>query len=357
MDVQLKMPDLGTTSEEIAVVRWLVEPGSRVERGTPVVEVETDKSTMEVEAVATGVLKEISVDAGSVAMVGEVLATIATAEGAESPDEAGTAAPQTAGKNRSGMFARNRARREAGASASGPKAPEPTATDRAASEPAAAVPLGRSALVTAQRMQQSKQTAPHFYLRATINAEAISALREGASGTVLWDAFFVAAASAALGRFHRMAMKYEEKQLVPQAPDAVGVAVSVGDELFVPVIEEASRKSLQAISDEIRTAVSRIEAGDADARRLEPAAVTITNLGSTRVESFDAVINPPQASILAVGRISPVPWVENGHVVVQRRATLTLSVDHRVAHGKYAADFLSAIAEELESMHTDGSRR
>ena len=103
------------------------------------------------------------------------------------------------------------------------------------------------------------------------------------------------------------------------------------------------------ISDEIRTAVDRLRAGDPKAKALRPANITITNLGASNVDTFTAIINPPESAILAIGRIGPAAVVVDGQIVARNRAVLTLSVDHRVVSGKYAAEFLGAIIDELQT--------
>ena len=130
----------------------------------------------------------------------------------------------------------------------------------------------------------------------------------------------------------------------------MGVAVDHDGELYVIPIAAALTKSLAGISAEIRQGAERVRSGDPDARRLRPAQITITNLGVCNVESFLPIINPPEVAILGVGKAKPTPVVqEDGRVGVEQRCTLTLSVDHRVASGKYAGDFLSDIIRELET--------
>ena len=107
---------------------------------------------------------------------------------------------------------------------------------------------------------------------------------------------------------------------------------------------------MEQISAELAEQVARLRAGNPKARHLQPAAVTVSNLGACRVDSFLAVINPPEAAILAIGRIAPQPVVVDGEIVARRQVTLTLSADHRVVNGKYAAQFLEAVAANLESL-------
>lgn len=324
MEIELKMPDLATTDSSMKVVRWLIEVGQPVRRGQPLLEVETDKALMEVEAIANGRLSAVHVQPGDTVDAAQLIATIA-AEGAPATPE-----------KREGLFARNRG---------GDGAPREVETRKAG------LPLGATQLAVARRLQESKRTVPHFYLQTSANAERIVARRQTAGGAaaLVWDAWFVLAAARALGRYERMGWRFDNDRLQPCDSDAIGVAVDHGGELFVVPLAEPARKSPEALSEEIRATVGRLRAGDPEARRLKPARLTVTNLGSTGIESFTAIVNPPESAILAVGRIASVPVVAEGQVIPQQRVSLVLSVDHRTVNGKYAADFLQAIVQEIES--------
>lgn len=350
MNIEMKMPDLGTTSDEIKVVEWLIDIGQQVKRGQPLLVVETDKSTMEVESFAAGELKEICVHVDELVAAGDVIAIIEAADSAKTASEKKQAAkpdtesdaiaksavspaayPKAAG---GGMFARNRKgspQADAGRQSTGVSA---TAAQR----------------VMANRMQKSKQTVPHFYLQTSVNAEPMIARREAATGgKIAWDAFFVYAIGKALLKFDRMGFRYENEQLVPQSADAVGVAVDVEGELFVVTVADPASKTPEQISDQLRMKVEQIHSGAPEAKRICPAKMTVTNLGMSNIESFTAIVNPPESAILAVGKVARVPVVtDGGELAAQNRVTITLSVDHRVVNGKYAAAFLSEIVKQLE---------
>jgi pyruvate dehydrogenase E2 component (dihydrolipoamide acetyltransferase) len=166
---------------------------------------------------------------------------------------------------------------------------------------------------------------------------------------LVWDAFFVSAVSNALVKYDRMCWRFENDELVISETDAVGVAVDVRGELYVLAIASPRSKTPEQISDEIRGEVERLKQGDLEARAVRPLNISITNLGASDVESFAAIINPPEAAILAIGRIAPAAVVRQGQVIVQNRVSLTLSVDHRIVNGRYAADFLNAIVREVEA--------
>lgn len=329
----MKMPDLATTASSIRILKWLKKPGDAVKRGEAVLEIETDKAAMEVEATVTGVFREAKAPEGAEVSAGDVIALIDAPEAPVAAAPAATpaaaavkaqaaAAPRAGAK---GLFARNRAA-------------------------AAGEALSLAELTAARRLAQSKQTIPHFYVQSSANAKAVIALRKAAlPSRLVWDAFFVKAAAAALGRFGKMALRFENDARVPQGTTRIGVAADVGGELYVISVDEPGSKDVAQISREIEASVEAIGRGDPEARRIKPGVMTISNLGSTGIEAFSAIINPPESCILAVGAAKPVLVPEGASFVAQDRLSLTLSVDHRVASGRYAADFLQAIVGHLES--------
>jgi pyruvate dehydrogenase E2 component (dihydrolipoamide acetyltransferase) len=357
MLIDLKMPDLATTEAEITILRWLVEVGEAVAQGQPVVEVETDKAAMEVEAYAAGTLSEILAQPGESVDVGQVIARLAvqgpapaSADSAAAPVPPLPAPPPAAAgptpaAAKGGMFARNRQ-----AAAAGSAAPAPAASVTPPAPPPG-LPLNATAAAVARRMQESKQTIPHFYLQMTAAAEPLLARRAAALPLKLaWDAFFVYAVARALVAFPKLGCHWDSGHLLPAENDSIGVAVDLDDDLFVVSVPDASAKTPEQISEHIRTAVDALRRHDPEARRLTHNRMTVTNLGMTGVDAFAAIINPPEAAVLAVGKIGPAVVAENGLPVVRQRVTLTLSVDHRVANGRYAAGFLSHVVAALESL-------
>jgi pyruvate dehydrogenase E2 component (dihydrolipoamide acetyltransferase) len=315
----MKMSDLSTTDSAIKLVRWLVQPGQSVKRGQPLCEIETDKAASEVESVVAGVLKEFRAQPGDMVVVGQEIALFDT-----------ETAPAPAPAKGPGLFARNRA-----------AVPAPAV--------AATALLSQSQQTVGRRLQSSKQNIPHFYLQASAGAEAMIRRRQAASPKPVWEAFFVSAISKVLKDFERIRWRLGGEGVTTAPGSDIGVAVDVRGDLFVAAIAAAPGASVEEISRDIRGRVREIEEGAGEARGIRPAAITITNLGASCVESFAAIINPPEAAILAIGKIGPAPVVQNGQVAVQQRVVLTLSADHRIINGKYAADFLGAIIREIES--------
>lgn len=346
MKHEMKMPDLATTGSVIRITRWLKQSGQAVKRGDILLDVETDKSAMEVESTVTGTLLEIRMPEDTEVTGGDVIAVFEV-EGASPapaqpsaapvpepktepvPPRPAAAAPPTA---TSGMFARNRAAAQPAASA------------------AREIVLSPAHRTAARRLQESKQTVPHFYLQLSVNATSLVARREtAAEPKPVWDAFFVQAVARVLPRFDRLACRFEEGRLVPQPSANIGVAADIDGDLFIASVNSPSTQSLTQISQQIRLAVDGLRAGNPGLMRITSGAFTISNLGSTGVDSFTAIINPPEAAILAIGAIKPVATCVEGKFVAQPRVILTLSVDHRVVNGKYAANFLAALAKEIES--------
>jgi len=329
MELLMKMPDLSTTDSAIKLIRWLVQPGQSVKRGQSLCEIETDKAASEVESIVTGVLKEFRAQPGDIVAAGQEIALFET-ETSSSP--ASSAAPAPA--KGPGLFARNRATIPA------PGTPP---------VPLSAIVLSQSQQTVGRRLQASKQNIPHFYLQASASAEPMIRRRQAASPKPVWEAFFVSAISKVLKDFERIRWRLGGDGVSAAPNSDIGVAVDVRGELFVAVIAAPPGGSVEEISDDIRARVREIEAGAGEALGIRPAAMTITNLGASPIESFAAIINPPEVAILAIGKIGPVPVVRDSQVAIQDRVALTLSADHRIINGKYAADFLGAIIREIES--------
>ncbi len=376
MQFEMKMPDLATTDSEIRVARWLIETGQKIERGQPIVEVETDKATMEVESVASGVLAEVRAAANDAVAVGQIIAVLEV-EG-PSPAAASSAAEKSADVP---LLRRSSAAADSAASTAFEQAVAPAATstaceqavahsgaapsraggmfarNRAAASVAAAIaaPLAGIALSVAERtagkrLQESKQTIPHFYLQTSVNAAAMIARRKAAAPAKLaWDAFFVSAVAKAIANFDRFRCRLDGERLVPIQSDAIGVAVDIEGELYVIPIAAATTKTVERISEEIREGVKRLH-NEPASRRTQPALMTVTNLGVCNVEGFIPIISPPEPAILGVGRVAATPVARDGWIGVEDRCTITLCVDHRVCSGKYAGEFLGAIVKELESL-------
>ncbi|TDD78963.1 dihydrolipoamide acetyltransferase family protein [Actinomadura rubrisoli] len=242
----------------------------------------------------------------------------------------------------------------AAAAPSTPAAAAPAAAQRAADPDVEAVPLNRFRKVAARRLTESKRNAPHFYLNREVDADALLAFRATlnealAPAKVSVNDLVVKAVATALREHPAVNVSYTEEELLFHKRVHVGVAVAVEDGLVVPVVRDADRKSVSRIGQETRELAGRARDGRLSAQDMSGGTFSVSNLGMFGVDSFSAVINPPEAAILAVGAVRDEPVVRDGQVVPGKRMAVTLSVDHRACDGATAARFLARLAELLQN--------
>ena len=407
MGIDILMPALSPTMETGTLAKWTVAVGDAVRSGDVIAEIETDKATMEVEAVDDGILASIMVAEGSEGVaVGTPIGRLA--EDGESPDDVAAApastapvAPELAAApveeptqptpapvpapaavssapaNR--IFASPLARRIAAdrgvdlasLSGSGPhgrilrRDVEAAETAPAAVRPAVdqAVVQGASTLepnsqmrrIIASRLQESKQTAPHFYLTVDCEIDALLAARrqmndqapEGVKISV--NDLVIRAAAMALIKVPKANASWEGEntRLFTHADIAMAVAVDGG--LVTPVIWAAEKKGLAEIASVSRDLATRARDGKLAPEEFTGGSFTISNLGMYGVREFAAVINPPHGAILAVGAGEQRPVVKDGQLAVATVMTVTLSADHRVVDGAVGAEWLQAFKGYVES--------
>jgi pyruvate dehydrogenase E2 component (dihydrolipoyllysine-residue acetyltransferase) len=386
--------------EEGTIVKWLKADGDAVSRGDELVEIETDKATIAYEADSDGVLQIVAAE-GDTLPIGEVIGRLngaasepaAPAEPARSAEPAPPAeparsaepapAPQPAATNGgervkaspvARRIARERGLELSSLSGSGPggrivKADVEAAGGGAAPEPApaaAAEPgtargeasiqeLTRTQQLIARRMAESKATIPDFALQLEIDMEDAAAMREhlkevaGEAEVVpSFNDMVVKAAALALHEFPRANGSYRDGRFELHSRVNVGVAVATDDALVVPTVFDVDRKSLGEVARTTRELAGKVRDGTVSPSELSGGTFTVSNLGMYGITSFRAVINPPQAAILAVGAIEPRPVVRKGKVRVRKRMTVTLACDHRILYGADAARFLARIRDLLE---------
>ena len=417
MAVQILMPALSPTMEEGGLAKWLVKEGDRVKSGDVIAEIETDKATMEFEAVDEGIIGKILVPAGSPGIKVNAPIAILIDEGESIPDEllasipAPTSAPAGSAKPEAApaaaqpavaapiraegtrIFASPLARRIAaqanidlaGVTGSGPygrivktdieaaiAAPKPVAAPAAGAAPAGMsteavlrifedreyveVPLDGMRRTVAARLTEAKQTIPHFYLRREVNLDPLLAFRkdlnqklESRGVKFSINDFIIKACAAALQAVPDTNAVWAGDRILRIVPSDVAVAVAIDGGLFTPVIRDADRKSLSSLSAEMKDLAERARTKKLAPHEYVGGSFAISNLGMFGIESFDAVINPPHGSILAVGAGVRKPVVNaDGSIGVGTMMNLTLSVDHRVIDGALGAAFLKQIIESLE---------
>lgn len=394
------MPKLGFDMAEGKLVRWVKGEGEKVQKGEALVEIETDKATVEVEAVVSGTLRKHLVLEGANVPVGTPIAilgeqdeildleslgaaplpspeTLAAPSGpstaarpSASPltgPSSGTAGPM-AGQVRASPVARRLAAERgldlAAITGSGPGGRITKRDVEAVSRATGAggtpagkterLPVSKLRSLIGRRMTQAKQQVPHFYVTAEINAGRLMALREdwnalqpeGRKASV--NDFIVKAAALALHQFPNLNASLEGQEIVRHGQVNVGVAVALDEGLLTVVCKDADRKSVRVISDEVREMAARARQGKVRPEDIEGSTFSVTNLGMLDVDNFTAIVNPPEAAILAIGSVRQVPVVDGGQVVIGQQMKVTLSADHRVTDGAEAARWLQTLRGCLE---------
>ncbi|MEE8283310.1 MAG: dihydrolipoamide acetyltransferase family protein [candidate division NC10 bacterium] len=400
---EVVMPKMGYDMTEGTIVRWVKQEGDEVKHGEVIAEIETTKVTVEVEAYGSGVLRKIMVSEGQTVPVGEVIAVIAGRDEAipgieeksapavtEAPRPAASSAEAAVGaKEESGPrvaaspVARQIARQQGvdlklirGTGPGGRIIKEdvevflkkrPAEVPRPAPVPTAAAPaaapleipheerdLSRIRQTIARRMAESKRVAPHFYVTSDINMTEVLKLRQSLNalveerGKISVTDMLVKAAAKTLREFPEVNASFAEGKLRVYQRINIGIAVALDQGLVTPVIADCDTKPLSQIAHEAKEMVERARTGRLRPEDFTPGTFTISNLGMFDVEEFVAVINPPEAAILAVGSVTARPVVVDGEVKAADRMKVTLSADHRVLDGAVAARFLQRFKLFLE---------
>ena len=408
MAVEVILPRVDMDMATGKISKWHHKDGDKVAKGAALFEIETDKAAMEIDAPADGILRNIVVTEGNSAPVGSAVAWIyaegeavtapapaakpvaASAARAEGPSVAPPAAssPVANGEAPRATPLARRLARQAGLSiasiaGSGPRGRITAADVRSAVEakplppPAPAIssdgvqklyapgsfdviPVDGMRRTIAARLTESKQTVPHFYLSVTCTLTTLMATRErlnasapkGADGKPRWklsiNDFIIKAMGAALQKVPAANVTWAGDAILQHRSSDVGVAVAVEGGLFTPVIRHVEGKTLTAISAEMKELASKARARKLVPSEYQGGTTAISNLGMYGIEQFTAIINPPQATILAVGaaleRFVPV----NGQPVLASQMVCTLSCDHRAIDGAVGAELLHAFRQLIE---------
>jgi pyruvate dehydrogenase E2 component (dihydrolipoamide acetyltransferase) len=385
MAVEIKVPRLGQGMESGTIVKWLKSEGDKVEKGEPLYELDTEKVTQEVEADATGVLLKIAVLEGEVpvgttiAFIGEqgeeVKAEAASPDGKKAPEPApepkAEAPPEPVRRPRregerikasplARRIARERGIDLASLTGTGPEGrivAEDVEHAGPAAAPAAPGEVERRELTSVRRTIARRLTeawqVPVFQLVASAEmtrANALlSSLRERDPDVhVTVTDLLTKVCAAALMRHRDVNVSYTDEALLLFGSANIGIAVAAPQGLVVPVIRRAERLTLAEIAAARADVVGRARESKLRREDLEEGTFTISNLGMFRVEQFTAVLNPPQAAILAVGATEDRVVPAGGEIAVRPMTTLTATFDHRAVDGAPAAEFLQAVKDLLE---------
>ena len=389
------LPKLGLTMDEGRLIAWHKNEGDRVEKGEILFEVETDKANMEIESPASGYVRHILVRADTTVPVTTLIALISDTADEDIPDtvrvaarspEAAANSPDVAERSpslaqaipgissavpgdgervRSSPAARKRAQ-ELGVdinsvSGTGPggriSIEDVEAAAAAKASPSAVAraetamgehrePLTKMRRAVAEAMTRSVREAPQFSISRDVDMTNANARRKAVG--VSYTDVIVAAAANALRAHPRLRSRFDGGAIVTREATDVGIAVALEAGLIVPVIRDAANKPLRTLRDEREALEAAVASGHARADAFGGAAITVSNLGTFGVDRFTAIVNPPEAAILAVGRVAE-RVVANGIVATVRpMCSLTLTVDHRVADGADAARYFADVAAELE---------
>ena len=430
MPTPIKMPALSPTMEEGTLAKWLVKPGDTVNAGDIMAEIETDKATMEFEAVDEGTIASIAVEEGTEGVkVGTVIAMLA--EEGEDLDEAAKAAPAgdapveepteakeeekdvvpakagtangsaqpkatpaSAGvTDKDRIIASPLAKRIAeqkgidlsGVKGSGPNgrivkadvesatagaapakaeaaAPAPSAPAKPATlggdldAPYEAQKLNNVRKVIAKRLTEAKQTIPHIYLTVDVRLDALLDLRKQLNASLEADGvklsvndLLIKALARALQRVPACNVSFQGDELFQYSREDISVAVAAPSGLITPIIRDAGRKGLAQISNEMKELAGKARDGKLQPHEFQGGTASLSNLGMFGTKQFDAVINPPQAMILAVGAGEQRPWVIDGALGVATVMSATGSFDHRAIDGADGAQLMEAFQQLVEN--------
>jgi pyruvate dehydrogenase E2 component (dihydrolipoamide acetyltransferase) len=378
---EIVMPRLSDTMEEGTILRWLKHEGEHVARGEELVEIETDKAAMTYESDSEGTL-EIVAHEGDTLAVGAPIARIGEATSSPPEQERAKASPVArrvarengvdlgtlSGSGPGGRIVKADVEKVAGSN----PAPAIAVADTPAAEPSVeevssakgkttTVEPSRTQRTIARRMAESKATIPDFTLTADIDMERCVALRaelkrlsHDDDDAPTYNDMIVKACALALRDHPRANGSYRDGRFELHTRVNVGVAVAAGGgnptggALVVPTVFDADTKALGEIARETRTLAERVRDGSITPPELSGGTFTVSNLGMYGIASFTAIVNPPQAAILAVGAVAPRAVVRKKKLAARQTMSVTLACDHRILYGADAALFLARIRELLE---------
>ncbi len=407
MAKEVRLPQLGQTMEEGTIVDCTVKVGDQVSKGDVIFEIETDKATLEMESPAEGFVKHILVEVDETIPVGDAVMVLgdkdeevpqsfvdglkgggaaapAPAETAPAESATGTPTPapaaepaKPAGKVKASPRAKKLAKDlgvdistvtgtgpagritedDVQKAAGGAAAP---ASSEAAGEAAlgSTIAVNRLGKLTAERMLKSKLEIPCFYLNVRVDMTELVELRTkvNAKGDVKvsYNDFIIRAVAAGIEKFPVMAGQLNGDKIDLADSVHVGLAIAVEDGLVAPLIKDAQNKDVVAISKASQAVIERARADKLSLEDLEGGCITVSNLGAFGIEAFTPIVVPGQCSILGIGQISDTCVPDNGNIMVRKMMSMTLSVDHKVANGAYAAQFLDFVRKQLEDASSFG---
>jgi len=405
MAKEVRLPQLGQTMEEGTIVGCMVKVGDEVKKGDVIFEIETDKATLEMESPADGFVKHILAEVDETLAVGapllvlgnkdeevpqsfvdslkggapaaapveqaaaaEATAVVAAAEPVKpepskptakvkaSPrskklaEELGVSLAAVAGTGPGGRITEEDVRK---AAASKPAGPSVAAPEIKLGE---TIPLNRIQKITAQKMLQSKREIPCFYLTIKADVTDIVELRTQLNKTndvkISYNDFIMRAVAIGLEKFPIMTGQLAGDTIRLAETINIGLAISVPGGLVAPIVKDVNKKDVTRIARDSKTLVEKARSNKLAPTDLEGGCITVSNLGAAGIDSFIPIVVPGQCSILGIGRITDTCVPDNGNILVRKLMNMTLSVDHKVTNGAYAAQFLDFVRKLLEDTAT-----
>lgn len=401
MAKEVRLPQLGQTMEEGTIVNCLIKVGEEIKKGDVIFEIETDKATLEMESPADGFVKHILVEIDKTLSVGTPILVLGDKDeevpqsfvdslkaGAPSgppevapveqpvPSEMPKAKPQPS-RPEGRVMASPRAKKLASelgvdlamVTGTGPagkiteqdvkqaatKSDKPTEPAPASAEEVklgATVPLNRLQRITAEKMLKSKREIPCFYLTVKADVTDLVKLRiklnEAGDVKISYNDFIIKAVATGLEKYPIMTSQLDGQTLKLASSINIGLAISVPDGLVAPIVKDVSKKDIKQIARDSQALVEMARSNKLALTDLEGGCITVSNLGALGIDSFIPIVVPGQCSILGIGRIADTCVPDNGTILVRKLMNMTLSVDHKVTNGAYAAQFLDFVRKLLE---------
>jgi len=404
MAKEVRLPQLGQTMEEGTIVSCLVKVGDEIKKRDVIFEIETDKATLEMESPADGFVKHILAEEGQTLPVGAPILVLGDKD-EEVPQSfveqllGGTSAPSVVEAEPAGpvaepakqqpeparpagkVIASPRAKKLAeqlgvdlsAVSGTGPagRITEQDVKKAAAAQPAKAagpelvtpevklgqtIPVNRLQKITAQRMLRSKQEIPCFYLSVKTDVSRLIELRnrlnKNSDVKISYHDFIIRAVALGLEKFPTMTGQLDGDTIKLADSIGIGLAIAVPGGLVAPILKEANKKDIWKIARDSKALVERARSNKLSPADLEGGCITVSNLGAYGIESFIPIVVPGQCSILGIGQITDTCVPEGGNIMVRKLMSMTLSVDHKVTNGAYAAQFLDYVRKLLEDTST-----
>jgi len=346
MATEVRLPQLGQTMEEGTIVGCMVKVGDQVKKGDVIFEIETDKATLEMESPAEGFVKHIVAELEQTLLVGQVLLVLG-----DKDEEV----PQSfIDSLKAGAPAGKITEQDMKDAAEGEDAD--TVASDVEIKLGVSLPLTSRQKLIAEQMVKSKREIPCFYLNSKVDVTELAGLKAELESTgdtkISYDDFIIKAVATALAEFSLMTGQIEGDSIRLTEDINVGFAVAAPKGVVMPVVKDADKKNVNQIAQETRQLTEKARADKLQLTDLESACITVSNPGGLGIDTFIPIVIPGQCSGLGVGKINETYVSAHGDTTVRKVMNLSLSADHKIANGQYAARFLDTVRKLLEDTST-----